>query len=303
MRGLLIAIRPMYLGGGLVLFALGAALSGGVRGLRDLRELDGPRALALVLGTVVVVLVHVITHYVNDAEDVATDEISDPTAFTGGSRAIQRGLVTPARLLRVSAGLAVATAAIAAFELARGDRVAAALYLAILLFGYAYSGRPFMLGRRGLSEVDAALVMGVLVPLAGAHAAGGINRATWAVAGVLFFETVFARLCTAFPDLDADRDTGKRTIPAVVGARGSVWVFAAVGLLIAGVGLALAPLLPSPAWQRARALAVALAALGGAWAIASGWAKRRPLVMPLLGVTAYGFSQAVLLVTAWSASR
>jgi 1,4-dihydroxy-2-naphthoate octaprenyltransferase len=303
MRGLLIAIRPMYLGGGLLLFALGAALADGPRDLQALLDLRAPRTLALALGTIVVVLVHVITHYVNDAEDVETDERSDPTAFTGGSRAIQRGLVTPGRLLRVSAALGVATAAIAAFELARGDRVAAALYLAILFFGYAYSGRPFMLGRRGLSEVDAALVMGVLVPLAGAHAAGGINRATWAAAGVLFVETVFARLCTAFPDLDADRETGKRTIPAIVGARGSVWVFAAVGLLVAGVGLALAPLLPSPAWQRARALGVALAALGGAWAIGSGLAKRRPLVMPLTGVVAYGFSQVVLLATAWHAGR
>jgi 1,4-dihydroxy-2-naphthoate octaprenyltransferase len=303
MHGLLIAIRPMYLGGGLLLFALGAVLAGGPRALLDLLHPGAPHALALALGTIVVVLVHVITHYVNDAEDVETDELSDPTAFTGGSRAIQRGLVTPARLLRVSAGLAVVTAAIAAFELARGDRGAAALYLAILCFGYAYSGRPFMLGRRGLSEVDAALVMGVLVPLAGAHAAGGINRATWAAAGVLFVETVFARLCTAFPDLDADRDTGKRTIPAIVGARGSVWVFAAIAVLIGGVGLALAPLLPAPTWQRARAVGVALAALAGAGAIASGLARRRPSVMPLLGVTAYGFSQAVLLATAWSSGR
>ncbi len=296
MRGLLIAVRPMYLGGGLVLFALGALLG---RGPHTPRALLGAQPLALALGTVVVVLVHVITHYVNDAEDVETDARSEPTALTGGSRAIQRGLVTPARLLRVSAGLAAVVGGIAAYELALGDRLAAALDLAILLFGYAYSGRPFMLGRRGLSEVDAALVMGVLVPLAGAHAAGGIDRATWAVTAVLFVETVFARLCTAFPDLQADRDTGKRTIPALVGARGSVVAFVVIGALVAVLGLALAPYLPSPGWQRVRAVGVALAALATAGVIATGVAARRPIVTPLLGVIAYGFSQAVLLAAAW----
>lgn len=288
MRGLIVAVRPMYLGGGLLLFAIGAAMAGA--------PFD-PRAIAR--GLLVVILVHVITHYVNDAEDVATDAQSDPTAFTGGSRAIQRGLVTPARLLRASALLGAIVVAVAAVELAMGDRVAAGLHLAILLFGYAYSGRPFMLGRRGLSEIDAALVMGVLVPLAGAHAARGIDRATWAVAGVLFVETVLARLCTAYPDLDADRATGKLTIPALVGRRGSVAVFAAVGLIIVVVGIALAPMLPAPNVQRVRAVVAASAALACVYAMVSGLARRRPVVMPIIGVIGYAITQGTLLATAW----
>lgn len=291
MLGLLIAVRPLYLGGGLVLLAIGAALA------------DGPRdARRLAIGAVVVVLVHVITHYVNDAEDVATDERSSPTALTGGSRAIQRGLTTPARLLQVSAALAVIVALIGAAEIAAGDRLAGALHLAILLFGYAYSGRPFTLGRRGMSELDSALVMGALVPLAGAQAAGGINRAVGAAAGVLFVETVLARLCTAYPDLEADRATGKRTIPAMVGPRGSVVVFVLMGLLIAAVGWALAPLLPMPGWQRARALSVGGGALAGAAAMASGLAARRRVVMPVIGVLVYALTQAVLLGSAMTAT-
>jgi 1,4-dihydroxy-2-naphthoate octaprenyltransferase len=284
MLGLLIAVRPLYLGGGLVLLAIGAALA------------DGPRdARALAIGALVVVLVHVITHYVNDAEDVVTDAQSSPTALTGGSRAIQRGLTTPARLLRVSAALAVIVTVIGVAEIAAGDRLAGALHLAILFFGYAYSGRPFTLGRRGMSELDSALVMGALVPLAGAQAAGGINRAACAAAGVLFVETVLARLCTAYPDLEADRATGKRTIPAMVGRRGSVVVFVLMGLAIVAAGLALAPLLPAPGWQRARAFAAGAGALGGAAAMVSGLGARRPVVMPVIGVLVYAMSQAVLL--------
>jgi 1,4-dihydroxy-2-naphthoate octaprenyltransferase len=287
MRGLLVAVRPMYLGGGLLLYAIGAAMAGAPYDAR-----------AIARGLIVVVLVHVITHYVNDAEDVATDAQADPTAFTGGSRAIQRGLTTPRALMRASALLSAIVVAIALVELAMGDRVAAALHALILLFGYAYSGRPFMLGRRGMSEVDAALVMGVLVPLAGAHAARGIDRATWAIAGVLFIDTVFARLCTAFPDLDVDRATGKYTIPALVGVRGTVVVFAVVGALIAVVGIALAPSLPSPGVQRVRALAVASVALLGALAVGSGFAQRRRASMPLIGIVGYAITQFTLLATA-----
>jgi 1,4-dihydroxy-2-naphthoate octaprenyltransferase len=287
MIGLLVAVRPLYLGGGLVLLAIGAALAGGPA---DWRRLG--------IGALVVVLVHVITHYVNDAEDVATDALASPTALTGGSRAIQRGLVTPAQLLRVSAVLAVIVALIGIAEIAAGDRLAGALHLLILLFGYAYSGRPFTLGRRGMSELDSALVMGLLVPLAGAEAAGGINVAAGAAAAILFVETVLARLCTAYPDLDADRETGKRTIPAMVGPRGSVVVFALMGAAIIAVGLALAPLLPAPGWQRARAIAVGAGALLGAAAMLSGLAARRRVVMPLLGVVVYAVSQAVLLGSA-----
>ncbi len=271
-------------------FVLGAALAGTPRGALDLR--------ALSIGMVVMLLVHVITHYVNDAEDVATDERSQPSPLTGGSRAIQRGLVTPAQLLGVSAVLAVVVVLIAAAEIATGDHLAGALYLAILFFGYAYSGRPFMLGRRGMSEVDAGLVMGVLVPLAGAHVAGGINRAVWAAAGVLFVDTMLARMGTAFPDLEADRETGKRTIPAMVGPRRSVIAFALLGLVVAAVGFALAPLLPEPDWQRARAVVGAAGGLLAAWAIASGAAARWRMLVPLVVMGPFGLSAAVLFTAA-----
>lgn len=291
MHGLLIATRPMYLGGGLVLFALGAALGAG-------RSWDERDPVALTLGALVVVLVHVITHYVNDAEDVATDDLTTPTALTGGSRAIQRGLVTPQALLRVSAWLAALVGVIAMIDLARGDGLSAALHLTTLLFGYAYSGRPFTLGRRGMSELDAALVMGVLVPLMGAHAAGGITLASGAAAGVLFVETVFARLCTAYPDLEPDRRTGKLTLPVLVGERGAPWLFALATLAIAITGLLLAGSLPSPRLQQVRALVVTLVAACAFIAVRSGLAKRRPIVTPILGVVAYGLSQAMLIVGA-----
>jgi 1,4-dihydroxy-2-naphthoate octaprenyltransferase len=275
-HGLILAARPLFLPGGVALYLLGAALGG-----------RGGSAWAIAIGALVVVLAHLVTHFVNDAEDVETDErTTAPTALTGGSRAIQRGLVTPARLMRVSAGLAVAVVALVVLEAGLGDPRAAAIHLAILVLGYGYSGRPFTLGRRGLGEVATATVMGVLVPLSGAHAAGGVTRAAGAAAALLFAVTFFARCGTAYPDLDPDRETGKLTIPVLLGRRGSALLFVAIAVAVAAIGLAVAPLLPAPGWQRINALLVAAAAAGAAWLIRTGRADRAPTVVPALGIGA-----------------
>jgi 1,4-dihydroxy-2-naphthoate octaprenyltransferase len=286
MRGLWIASRPLYLPGGVMLYVLGALLAGRRPALA---------ALPTMLGAIVVVLVHVITHWVNDAEDVETDDrTSSPTPLTGGSRAIQRGLVTPAALLRASLVLSIAVVAIAAFELVIGDSIAAALHLAILVLGYSYSGRPFAFGRRGLGEIVTATVMGALVPIAGAHAAGAISAPVTAAATLLFVETIFARLCTAWPDLEADRATGKRTIPVLLGARRSALGFLGAGVATIAVAFHVAPMLPAPGWQRAGAVVVALLAFAVASVVASGRAPKRPIVVPILGVLAYGVGMSVL---------
>lgn len=284
MYGLLLAARLLYLPGGLLVYCVGVALGRG-----------GGAPGAIACGALVVVLVHVLTHFVNDAEDVVTDErTAAPTAFYGGSRAIQRGLVTPRRLLRASLWLAAAVAGLAGLLVAFGDWGGAGLALAMMGLGYAYSGRPFTLGRRGLGEVDAALVMGVLVPLAGAHAAGGVTPTLWAVLPVFFFEIVLGRLCTAYPDLAADRDTGKRTLPVILGPRGSAAGFGLAAVLIAVLGQWTAAALPHPTWQRAATLVVALSGFGLAWLVGSGQAERRPTLLPMIGFPACGVHLFVL---------
>lgn len=286
MRGFVVAARPRYLPGGLLPYALGVVLGRGAA-----------RPAAVFAGAAVVVFVHTVTHWVNDADDAETDALTaSPTMFTGGSRAIQRGLVTPERLLRGARALSVAVLGIALLEVAVGDPIAAALHLAILGFGYAYSGAPFVLGRRGLGEADTALVMGVLVPLAGAHAGGGVSPVVWAVSALLFAETVVARLGTAWPDWEADRATNKRTLPVLLGRRRCAVAFAGAAALVALAGLLAAPSLPWPGWQRANAIAFASVAAIMAWLVGSGRAERRPIVLPLLGAGAWGASVLGLLV-------
>lgn len=275
MHGWLVAARPLYLPGGYLFYVLGVLLGRGAA-----------RAFDVCVGSVVVVLVHVITHFVNDAEDVATDELTTaPTFLSGGSRAIQRGLITPARLLQASGVLALVVLLCAAVTALRGDAVTALLYVGALALGYSYSGRPLTLGRRGLGEVTAAVVMAWIVPIAGARAAGGTTPTLDAAVALLVVETMFARLCTAYPDIDADRATAKWTIPALLGRRACAVAYAAAAVAIAVVG----------AWVsdgdhalplRANAAIVATGAALVALAITTRLAERRPVLVPMLGLGA-----------------
>jgi 1,4-dihydroxy-2-naphthoate polyprenyltransferase len=283
LHGLFVSARLFYLGGGLALYALGALLGRG-----------GGSAAALLLGGAVVTLVHLLTHFVNDAEDVDTDaQTLEPTALTGGSRAIQRGLITPAQLLRASAVLAVGVLGLVLAAALQGDFLGAALYLGMLVLGYAYSGRPFALGTRGLGELTAATVMGLLVPLAGAHAAGGITSEAWSVVPLLVLMTVFARLCTAYPDIAADRATRKWTVPALLGPRASAVAFGAVAVAIAVAGA-----LGSAPGGMLAAIAAGAAALVVAALVATGKVHRAPVVAPVLGTLGYGSGLLILAAAA-----
>lgn len=286
MRGLLVATRPLYLPGGLVLYALGVLLGRSARW-----------SVEVLLGAAVVVFVHVLTHFVNDAEDVATDERTvSPTFLSGGSRAVQRGLVTPALLRRGAIVLAVLVVGLGVVAVAMGDGAAAALFAAMLLLGYSYSGPPLRLGTRGLGEVTAAAVMGVLVPLTGAHAARGATPALWAVLPLLFVATVFARLCTAFPDIDADRETHKWTVPALLGPRRSAIAFFAAAVAAGLAGL-VGPTVAGADGQRASAAIMALTA-GVVAALVAAGVLRKKVVVPMVGLAAYALVLAILVWTA-----
>ena len=284
-HGLFVSARPFYLPGGLLLYILGV-LAGAGR----------VHVWAAVMGLVIVTLVHVLTHYVNDAEDVATDNATnDPTMFTGGSRAIQRGLITARELRRASGLIAVIVVALIIAMAVAGHLIGAVLFAAILILSYSYSGPPLMLGRYGLGEVTAAGVMGFLVPLAGSCAAGGFSPELWPLVALLTAQTFFARLCTAYPDLDADRATKKWTLTALLGERGSAFAFLGAALANFIVGAVIAPLQPSAAARLASGSIVAGASALIAILIVTGAAKKKPIMAPILGLGAT--SVGLLIIT------
>ncbi|MFW9964999.1 MAG: 1,4-dihydroxy-2-naphthoate octaprenyltransferase [Candidatus Sifarchaeia archaeon] len=170
------------------------------------------------------IFIHIGSNIANDYYDhqSGTDDINIDFVrpFTGGSRMIQRGWMTPREVL-TEAVIFFTLGGVIGIYLAytRGIEV---LILGIIGVGsgFFYTAPPFRFVSRGYGEVFIGLNFGVLMTL-GAY---------FVQTQVLAWEAVYpsipvAILITAvlyineFPDHDADRDVGKRTIVVRLGRR------------------------------------------------------------------------------------
>jgi 1,4-dihydroxy-2-naphthoate octaprenyltransferase len=168
------------------------------------------------------VFIHIGSNIANDYYDhkSGTDDINVDFVrpFTGGSRMIQRGWMTPREVFAEAMIFFVLGGGIGVYlAYTRGIEV---LILGIIGVGsgFFYTAPPFRFVSRGYGEVFIGLNFGVLMTL-GAY---------FVQTQVLAWEAVYpsipvAILITAvlyineFPDHDADRDAGKRTIVVRLG--------------------------------------------------------------------------------------
>ncbi|HSN28467.1 MAG TPA: prenyltransferase, partial [Kofleriaceae bacterium] len=145
--------RPLFLGGGFILYAIGAAIAAATG-----HAISWHR---YALGQVCVTAFQLMTHYANDYFDLEADRANaTPTAWSGGSRVLPDGELPP----RV--------ALIAALVLAAIGCVVSAILGSVLLFviaglAWSYSAPPLRLCARGLGELTTAIVVTVLVPWLG----------------------------------------------------------------------------------------------------------------------------------------
>lgn len=223
-------------------------LAGTAWGFMVSGEFDaGVFALALIA----TMCVHAGANVLNDVGDDAggtdrqnTDRIYP---YTGGSRFIQNGIMSAKGMARLGITL-LAIAAIAGLWLllAKG--------LMILWFGIAgvllatlYSLGPFRLSALGLGELAVGVAFGIL-PVSGA---------AWLQSGVIDLDLIlFALPVSAWvaaillanevPDIEADKATGKRTLPVRLGKGGTALLYVLIHLLAAGAVVAVALLGPLP---------------------------------------------------------
>lgn len=153
--------------------------------------------------------------------------------FSGGSRMIQKGLLTPREtyagaLVFLTLGALVGLY----FTWVRGWGVAL-LALVGLISCYFYTAPPLNLAARGLGELTVGLNFGVLMTL-GAYF---VQTGTWSVEAAVVSLPV-ALLITAilwinqFPDHDADRAVGKRHWVVRMGKERAVSMFSALMLSV-----------------------------------------------------------------------
>ena len=214
----------MFLGGGFVMFGLGAAIAAWHGHAIDLRR--------YVLGQLAVTAFQLMTHYANDYFDYDADRANDtPTRWSGGSRVLPNGELSPAVALIAAIVLALVGFGVSAVLTADAGPWAAPTLLAIFVLAWGYSAPPLRLCATGAGELDTAIVVTGLVPWLGfylqAPDLAGVETLLVAIVPLALLQ--FAMLIAIeFPDARGDAATGKRTLVVRLGAERASLVYAIV---------------------------------------------------------------------------
>jgi len=263
------AMRPKFFPASVLPVLAGSAWGFMVAGRFDL--------FVFILALLATVCVHASANVLNDVGDDAggTDRRDEDRIYpyTGGSRFVQAGIMSPGGMARLGISL-IGIAAIAGLILLL-SKGAMVLWFGIagLLLAVLYSLGPVRLASTGLGELSVAVAFGVLPVTGAAWLQSGtlgldvflfsIPVAVWVTAILLINEV---------PDIAADGATGKRTLPVRVGLGGTSVIYlllhatgvAALAWLALRGGLpawtVIVPgLLLVLAWQAARAILTGIA--------------------------------------------
>lgn len=239
----LLATRPQFLPASIIPVLLGAAAAHSAAG-----SFRFPFLLASLMAAA---LYHSGMNVLNDYFDYlnGTDNINKGalTPFTGGSRFIQRGVLTPRATLFLGIVLVLLGSVLGVYLAWKTTWLLLLIGGAGLLSGFFYSAPPIFLAGRGLGELTVGINFGLLT----------VIGSYLVQAGTFGIEAVFASLplsfliaallyINGFPDLEADRASGKRTLVVRLGPeRGRYWlavfVFGAYASVVAGVTIGALP--------------------------------------------------------------
>lgn len=212
--------------------------------------------LTLLLGATAHAAVNVYNDYcdhLNGTDAINTGRIFP---FTGGSRFIQNGVLTPLATLlfaRILFLFTICGGIVLAWRVGVG-----LLWIGVagMLIGWAYSAPPLRLNSRGLGELMVALAF-VLVVVGADHVQRGSFSMTPAWAGIGYaLLTTNILYINQFPDRDADIAAGKHHLVARLPVAQARW-----GYLLLVILAALAMALPVAFGALPRAAALGLIAI------------------------------------------
>lgn len=172
--------------------------------------------------------------FANDYADIETDKDNQTsTIFSGGSRVLVEGVLSPQSIKKAAWICAIACVVLGGILSVQSFLILPLVIVGLLLL-WAYSYPPIELSYRGGGEFLQALGVGVVLPLIGFAAQSGSieNFPWWLLAFVVPLQYACA-ITTALPDEPSDRRAKKRTVPVLVGG-----TFSRVFVLLANTGVA-----------------------------------------------------------------
>jgi 1,4-dihydroxy-2-naphthoate polyprenyltransferase len=250
--------RPLFLTGGFLFHALGVAIA--------LFQGEGLNLEAWLWGQMGITAVQVMTHYSNDYFDLAADKANrTPTRWSGGSRILVEGLVSPraALVTAVLAGITAMTAAVILTFSVHTGPLTIPLYLLAAALAWSYSAPPLRLNMRGRGELAGAVLIPGLTTFVGYYLQSGrLSLLPLLAVFPLSCLQMAMLLVINFPDAEGDAAAGKRTLVHLLGEKSAVRLYLvllaltylSLPLLVLGglpsaVALALLALSPIALWQ------------------------------------------------------
>jgi len=233
-----LSTRPQFLSGVAIPVAIGAAVAW--------HDAAAFNALNFVITLFAALSYHAGMNVVNDYFDFmnGTDNINKNALppFTGGSRFIQNGLISPSRTIGFGLVL-ILLGSIAGLYLALKTSTLLLVIGAFGLFtGFFYTAPPVFLAARGIGEIIVGLNFGVLTVLGSyiVQTKGGCTLNALFSSLPVSFLIAAVLYMNEFPDYEADKEAGKRTLVVRLGPSSARYGIVLLALLtylsvIAGV--------------------------------------------------------------------
>ncbi len=185
--------------------------------------------LAFWLGYALLFLLEAATVFTNDVFDAESDRRNAHYGpFTGGSRVVQSGVLTPRKLLLGAAVALVLAAALLAVLAIRSDRAAftVGFFLTFAVIALGYTLPPLKFSHRGLGELVVAITHSFGAIYAGLLLqTGDLGDSLPLQLSVPLAIAVLAAIAlSGVPDVAADRAAGKRTLTVIFGPRAIRWI-------------------------------------------------------------------------------
>ena len=219
---LFLASRPKFLVASAAPVLVGSALGFAAAGTFS--------PILFILALLAIMALHAGANMANDYFDHTSrnDWVNqNPTPFSGGSRYIQQGILSPKAIL-LAALFALAAASAIGIVIVLLTRSVFILILGLIgLFGgFFYTAPPIRLGYRSVGELVIALLFGLL-PVYGSYylqteTIDIIPLLPAVIVGILIFLVI---LINEFPDVAADAAVNKRTLVVRFGIPVSVWIY------------------------------------------------------------------------------
>lgn len=185
--------------------------------------------------------IHIGTNLANDYFDHLSgcDKANpNPTPFSGGSRVIQEGLISPKEILHVSLASFILGGAIGLYlNYLCGGKAILILGIIGIFLGFFYTAKPFRIGYGSFGELAVGIGFGPLMVLGAYYVqAQNLPFKVFVISIPVGLLIALVLFINEFPDYQADKSVGKRTLVVILGKKKAVILYQ---ILLAAVYLAI----------------------------------------------------------------